>query len=93
MNCSLPSLGRCTFYEFKGGFKVRTVPADRVRGLLARAGWPISTRDRGLWVRRAAAITWERPADLGILQLAVLHTSLPLCPSHQPKPAICSQVD
>jgi hypothetical protein len=28
-------LGRCTIYEFKGGFKVRTVPADRVRGLLA----------------------------------------------------------
>jgi hypothetical protein len=28
-------LGRCTFYEFKRGFKVRTVPTDRVRGLLA----------------------------------------------------------
>jgi hypothetical protein len=28
-------LGRCTFYEFKGDFKVRTVPTDRVRGLLA----------------------------------------------------------
>ena len=28
-------LWRCTLYEFKGGFKVRTVPADRVRGLLA----------------------------------------------------------
>src|SRR5581483_6338733 len=27
--------GRCTFYECKGGFKVRTVPTDRVRGLLA----------------------------------------------------------
>src|ERR1700733_1082133 len=28
-------LGRCPFYEFKGCFKVRTIPADRVRGLLA----------------------------------------------------------
>jgi hypothetical protein len=28
-------LGGCMFDEFKGGFKVRTVPADRVRGLLA----------------------------------------------------------
>src|SRR6266446_378041 len=28
-------LGRFTFYDCKGGFKVQTEPADRVRGLLA----------------------------------------------------------
>jgi hypothetical protein len=54
-------LGRCTFYKFKGGFKVRTVPVDRVRGLLGIDIFPVALCIHSVSVDRLSVIISQSP--------------------------------